>query len=91
MSATLVLPAPLRELAAGQRRIPLPGATVGAMFDALADSMPMVERRIRDETGAPRRHLHVYVGDTDIRELQGLDTAVSPDTEVHVIMAVSGG
>lgn len=52
---------------------------------------PAAGRRIRDETGAIRRHVNVYVGDDECRRLDGLDTAVGPGSVVHVIGAVSGG
>lgn len=91
MTATLVLPSALRELAGGRSRLELPGSTVRQLFDALATTSPMLERRLRDEQGEVRRHLHVYIGDTDIRDLAGLDTAVDADTSVYVLTAVAGG
>ncbi len=57
----------------------------------LSRQAPAAGRRVRDETGAIRRHVNVYVGDDECRRLSGLDTPVPPDTVVSVIGAVSGG
>lgn len=87
----VVLPSALRSLAGGVGRVTVAADTVGAALDALRAEHPLLERRIRDEQGQVRRHLMVYVGDTDIRQLAGLDTALPPGGEVFVITAVSGG
>jgi len=35
--------------------------------------------------------VNVFVGDEDIRFLQGLDTQIPPGTQVSIIPAVAGG
>lgn len=87
----VVLPSALRPLAGGAARLTVAADTVGTALDALRDEHPLLERRIRDEQGQVRRHLMVYVGDTDIRDLDGLDTALPPGGEMFVVTAVSGG
>jgi molybdopterin converting factor small subunit len=46
---------------------------------------------VRDETGAIRRFVNVYVGDDECRTLDGLGTTVRPGTVVYVIPSVAGG
>ena len=65
--------------------------TVGAVVDAVAAAHPGVGRRVRDEAGRLRRHVNVFVGPDNIRDLQGLDTAVPDGVEVALLAAVSGG
>lgn len=65
--------------------------TVGAVLDALADVHPAVGRRVRDETGVVRRHVNVFVGADNARDLAGVDTVVPEGVEVAVLPAVSGG
>lgn len=62
-----------------------------AVLADLARQAPAAGRRVRDETGAVRQHVNVYVGDDEHRRLAGLDTPVPPDEVVSVIGAVSGG
>jgi len=65
--------------------------TIGAVIDALAAAHPAVGRRLRDEAGALRRHVNVFVGADNARDLDGVATEVPEGTEVSVLPAVSGG
>lgn len=69
---------------------PAPG-TVGAVLDRLAEGHPIFARRIRDETGALRRHVNVYLDGEDVRRLDGLDTPVAPGAELLLMQSVAGG
>ena len=68
-----------------------PPVTVGAVLDALAETHPAVGRRVRDEAGALRRHVNVFVGADNARDLDGAGTVVPDGAEVAVLPAVSGG
>jgi molybdopterin synthase sulfur carrier subunit len=68
-----------------------PPVTVGAVLDALADAHPAVGRRVRDEGGGLRRHVNVFVGPDNTRDVEGLATPVPDGVEVAVLPAVSGG
>ena len=46
--------------------------------------------RLLDEKGV-RRFVNVYVGDEDIRFLDGLETAVEDGTEISIVPAIAGG
>ena len=92
--ATLRLPGSLAELAGGSRTLDLElpdGADVAGLLDAVAAQHPALVRRFRDETGAVRRFVNVYVGDTDIRHADGLATPVHDGDVVHVLPSVAGG
>ncbi|MFQ1003392.1 MoaD/ThiS family protein [Modestobacter sp. SSW1-42] len=65
--------------------------TVGALLDALAADHPVFDRRVRDETGALRRFVNVYVGGDEVRRLSGLATEVPAGVEVMVVQSVAGG
>lgn len=65
--------------------------TVGSVLDGLAALHPAVGRRLRDEAGELRRHVNVFVGEDNARDLDGLTTPVRPGVEVAVLPAVSGG
>lgn len=64
---------------------------MAAVLDALAERHPAVGRRVRDETGMVRRHVNVFVGSDNARDLAGVDTVVPEGVEVAVLPAVSGG
>lgn len=90
----LVLPSILQPLAGGQSILTAPAEgsmTVGKLLDSVAGDYPVLARRLRDETGALRRYVNVYVDGDEVRRLQGLETEVSNGQEVLIIQSVAGG
>ncbi len=65
--------------------------TLAGLLDELRLARPLLERRVRDETGALRRFVNVYVDGTDVRHGGGLGTPVAPGQAVEVIQSVAGG
>jgi sulfur-carrier protein len=93
MTVQVVLPGVLASLAGGAKHLDVQprGETLADLLDALAAEHPMLARRIRDETGAVRRFVNVYVDGEDVRFEQGLETAVRDGAEVQVLPSVAGG
>lgn len=88
------LPGVLRELAGGQREVAVEvpdGASVADVLDALGATRPLLARRIRDETGAVRRHVNVYIDGEDVRRGPGLSALVTAGSVIDVLPAISGG
>jgi sulfur-carrier protein len=93
-TVTIRLPQALAEHAGGARVLTLDLVTttsLGEVLDDLDRVAPAVGRRVRDETGAVRRFVNVYVGEDECRTLEGLATPVVPGTVVYVIGSVAGG
>lgn len=66
-------------------------SSAGEAIDAVACLFPVLGRRLRDERGALRRHVNVYVGGEDVRRGEGLATPVSAGQEVLIIQSIAGG
>jgi sulfur-carrier protein len=65
--------------------------TVRALLDHLAGTHPDLERRIRDEQRRLRRHVNVFLGNDNVRDLSEQDTPLTAGVEVAIMPAVSGG
>jgi sulfur-carrier protein len=94
MTARVVLPGLLRDLADGAAELPveLRGVTaLGEVLDLAFEPWPILASRVRDERGQIRRHVNVFVDGEDARRGDGLATTVRPGSVVHIINAVSGG
>ncbi|SEO62209.1 ubiquitin-like small modifier protein 1 [Trujillonella endophytica] len=93
MTAEVVLPGVLADLAGGAKHLTVEagGGTLGDLLDDLAARHPLLDRRIRDETGAVRRFVNVYVDGDDIRFGRGLATPVPDGAVVQVLPSVAGG
>jgi molybdopterin synthase sulfur carrier subunit len=91
---TVVLPSVLQPLAGGQSVLTAPAAgpvTVENLLDTATAGYPVLARRLRDETGALRRFVNIYVDGDEVRRLEGLETRVAPGQEVLIIQSVAGG
>ncbi len=94
MSIEVVLPGFLADLAGGQKHVEVDvvgGSPLAAVLDGLADGRPLLDRRIRDETGALRRFVNVYVDGEDVRFAHGVRTPVDDGALVQVLPSVAGG
>lgn len=94
MEILVRVPSALRQLVDGRSTCSFDldeAATLGELLDAVARTHPAIERRIRDEQGALRPHVNLFVGDADVRSLGGTSTVLHPSDEVSVVAAISGG
>jgi sulfur-carrier protein len=90
METTVKIPAPLRPLTGGKDEVSASGATVGEVIDDLERRHPGVRDRLLDDKGV-RRFVNLYVGDEDIRFLEGLDTALKGGEQISIVPAIAGG
>ena len=88
---TVKVPGPLRSYCGGAPELSIPAASVRAVVEELERRHPPLYRCICDETGSVRRHLNLFVNTTNIRDREGLDTALEPGDVVTILPAVSGG
>lgn len=91
----IVLPGVLRELAEGESELIIPvgseATLLRTVLDAAVVTRPRLGARIRDETGALRRHVNVFIDGLDARQAGGLDAVVGPNAVVHILPSVAGG
>lgn len=71
--------------------VPDEAATLRAVLDALAQDYPAIDWRIRNELGALRPHVNLFIGEEPARDHGGLDATVPDGATVIVLPAVSGG
>ena len=91
MTVNVRVPTILRTYTGGESEVTAEGSTLSEVLDSLDGSFPGIKGRIVDEQGTLRRFVNVYVGNDDVRFLDGLETSISEGTQVSVIPAVAGG
>lgn len=91
MSVMIRIPAPLRKLTNEQAEIQVEATNVGDALRSLENVSPGITERLFSEDGNLRRFVNVYVGDTDVRFLDGLNTPLEGDAVVSIIPAMAGG
>ena len=91
MSVRVRIPTPLRAATDGEAELKSDAATVAGIIEDLESRFPAMRGRIRDESGAVRRFVNLYVNGEDVRFLTGLDTALKSGDELSIVPAVAGG
>ncbi len=94
MTVLVRLPQSLAVDAGGQHELAFdlaPPASLADLLDQIQALHPALGRRLRDETGAVRRFVNVYVGEDESRALNGLQTPVPADAVILVAGSVAGG
>ncbi len=81
----------LREDRAGKSQLSVSAPTVRAALEDLERSQSALYRNLCDETGKVRRHLNVFVNSDNVRDLDGIDTTLTPGDVVTIFPSVSGG
>ncbi len=91
MAVAITIPTALRQYAGGNASVSLEADTVGGLLRGLVETYPDLGRHLFSEEGKLRSFVNVYVGDEDIRYLDGENTAVNAGDEVSIIPAIAGG
>ncbi len=81
----------LRHECGGVTELSLSASTVREALDELERSHPSLYRSVCDETGAVRRHVHLFVESSLLCGPEGLDTVLAPGDVLTIMPAVSGG
>ncbi len=88
---TVRIPTPLRPFADGCSEIEARGETVGDVLLQLHHKHTGLGQRILTPEGAVRRYVNVFVGETSISQLHGMDTVLDDGDTVSILPAVAGG
>jgi MoaD family protein len=91
MESTVRIPTPLRTLTGGSDEVKASGATVGDVIEDLEKKHPGLRDRLIDDKGVVRRHVNIYVGEEDIRFLEGLKTELKGGEQISIVPAIAGG
>ena len=91
MAVSVRIPTILRTYTGGASEVPADGATLGDVLDDLEAHHPGIRARVLDDAGDIRRFVNVYVGNDDVRFLDGLGTPTPDGSSLSIIPAVAGG
>lgn len=89
--ATLIIPTPLRKYTDNTAQFETGAITVDAAIEELTDTFPGIKPHILDNNGKLRNFIKVFVGEDDIRGLDGGDTLLKDGTIVSIVPAIAGG
>jgi molybdopterin/thiamine biosynthesis adenylyltransferase/rhodanese-related sulfurtransferase/molybdopterin converting factor small subunit len=91
MGVTIVIPTPLRQFAGGRSEVEVQAATAGDALRELTTEHAELRKHLYNEQDALRNFINVYVGDEDIRHLDGPATPVRDGETIMIVPSIAGG
>ena len=88
--ASIKIPTPLRVYTANQAQVTVSGETVGAALDSLTTQYPELRQHLYEGENL-RNFVNVFLGDEDVRFLDGLETEIDADDSLRIIPSIAGG
>ena len=85
------IPEPLQPLADGDTTLTATGETVGAALTECGQRHRMLVQRVLTRGGVLRPHVNLFLNDSDVRAVGGLDATLQDGDTLTVVPSVSGG
>jgi sulfur-carrier protein adenylyltransferase/sulfurtransferase len=89
--ATIFIPTALRGFAGGNATYTAPATTVGEALSQFTAEYPELKKHLFNDEGKLRSFVNVYVGEEDIRYLDGEETALEDGAEITIVPSIAGG
>jgi adenylyltransferase/sulfurtransferase len=89
--AILKIPTPLRNYTEGQAEVKVNGLTVAAAMGNLVEQYPVLKAHLYNGSGELRAFVNLFLGEDNIKDLQGLDTPLGQEDTLRLIPSIAGG
>jgi adenylyltransferase/sulfurtransferase len=90
MAVIIQIPTALRGFTDRKPEVEVEGRTVGEAVNALAERYPDLRKHLYQGKEL-RAFINVFVGETNIKKLEGFDTRLSGGETVMLVPAIAGG
>jgi adenylyltransferase/sulfurtransferase len=96
MAVTILIPTALRVFTDKKSEVSVSGSTVGEAMHAFADKYPDIRKHLYQDEGGQkaselRSFINIFVGETNIKNLDGVNTKISDGDTIMLIPAIAGG
>ena len=92
MAVTILIPTALRLFTDNLSEIEVENSeTVNQALEGLVTKYGDLKRHLFTEEGTLRSFVNVYIGEDDIRELNGIETALKDDETLILVPSIAGG
>lgn len=91
MGVKIAIPTPLRQFTGGNSEIEVQAATAGDALLELTAAHGELRKHLYNEQNKIRNFINVYVGDEDIRHLDGPATPVKDGETIMIVPSIAGG
>lgn len=88
---TIRIPTPLRAFTGGAGEVPVEGSNVREALLELVRNHRELDKQLFNGDGELRNFVNIFVGDRNIRSLEGLDSPLDQPVTLNIVPAVAGG
>lgn len=88
--ASIKIPTPLRAYTGQQAQVEVAGATIGEALADLTTKFPDLKPHLFNGESL-RTFVNIFLGDEDVRFLDGLDTPIEQGDSLRIIPSIAGG
>ena len=89
--AILRIPTPLRSYTNGQIEVHVSGQTVAEAMAQLVEQFPTLKPHLYDADGRLRPFVNIFVGENNVKDMQGMETPLDDDARLLIIPSIAGG
>ncbi len=87
----LRIPTPLRAYTGGKSEVTVGGATISDALADLTNQYPTIKPHLFNDGGELRPFVNLFVGEHNIKDLQGVNTPIKDGDRVMLIPSIAGG
>jgi molybdopterin converting factor small subunit len=91
MAVTVLIPAALRAFTERQSEIEVKADTAGEAIKAVAEKYPDIKKHLYKDDNTLRDFINVFLGDENIKNMDGLDTKITDGNTIMLVPAIAGG
>jgi molybdopterin converting factor small subunit len=85
------IPIPIRAYVNGAQDVKVQGHYAGEAVESLLVQFPALRPHLTNARGELRPFVNLFIGENNIRELQGLETPLNDDDQLILIPSIAGG
>jgi len=87
----LRIPTPLRSYTSGQSEVNVSGLKISDALTDLTTQYPTIKPHIFNDGGELRPFVNLFVGEHNIKDLQGVETTIKDGDRLILIPSIAGG
>ncbi|MEP0805158.1 MAG: MoaD/ThiS family protein [Chloroflexota bacterium] len=89
--ATLRIPTPLRPYTGGKSEVTVTGGKISEALNDLTNQFPTIKPHLFNEAGELRPFVNLFIGEHNIKDLQGVETPIRDGDTIMLIPSIAGG
>jgi molybdopterin converting factor small subunit len=87
----LRIPTPLRAYTDGESEVSVTGSNISDVLKDVTAQYPALQPHLFNEGGDLRPFVNLFVGENNIKDLQGVDTPIQDGEKIMLIPSIAGG